>query len=98
MIALSDLLNETRLIYAERRDTLEAQRSALARGDKKARFTPEEVAKRAARLPKIEAIGRGLAALETRRAEVPEWILAAFEGAAEPPSGRRTPERGAAND
>ena len=93
MIGLSDLLNEARLIYAERRDALAAQQLRLMGGDKRARFTPEEIAKRAARLPKIEAMGRGLAALAKRRDEVPEWILKAFEGDSDSSSGRRTPER-----
>ncbi len=94
---LAELLDEARLIYAERRDTLEAQRRAVAGGDKRAKFTFEEISKRQSRLPKIEALGRGIAALEARRAEVPEWILAAFEGASDSPSGRRETERGATN-
>jgi hypothetical protein len=74
------LVDELRLIYAERRDSLEAQRRALALNDRKARFTPEEIHKRASRLPIVEAVGRGLAALQARRDEVPDWILRAFEG------------------
>lgn len=77
---LSLLVDELRLVYAERRDSIEAQRRALALNDRKARFTPEEVHKRAARLPLVEAVGRGLTALQARRDEVPEWILRAFEG------------------
>ena len=77
---LSDLDSEMRLIYAERRDSLEAQRRALALNEKRVRFTAEEIAKRASRLPRVEAIGRGVAALLARRDEVPEWILRAFEG------------------
>jgi len=77
---LAQLDAEMRLIYAERRDSLEAQRRALAQGDKRVRFTAEEIAKRASRLPRIEAIGRGVAELLARRDEVPEWILRAFEG------------------
>ncbi|MBB4199081.1 hypothetical protein CCR94_16415 [Rhodoblastus sphagnicola] len=80
MIALDALVNEMRLTYAERRDRLEAQKAALARGDKRTTFTVEEIAKRRGRLPQLEAVGRGLAALAARRDDVPEWILQAFEG------------------
>ncbi|MGO8738601.1 hypothetical protein [Rhodoblastus sp.] len=77
---LAQLIDEMRLVFAERRDTLEAQRRAVALNDKRARFTPEEISKRARRLPILEAVGRGLARIEARRDEVPGWILKAFEG------------------
>lgn len=80
MIGISELLAEARLIYAERRDSVQAQAVALERNPKAAKFTAEEIQKRRARLPKVEGIGRGLAAIEARRAEVPDWILTAFEG------------------
>jgi len=80
MTGLDDLANELRLTYAERRDRLEAAQAAIVRGDKRAPFTMEEIAKRRARQPRLEAIGRGLVALSQRRDEVPKWILEAFEG------------------
>jgi hypothetical protein len=46
----------------------------------RASFTPEEVSKRAKRLPRLEALAQGMQALAERRAEVPDWILDAFEG------------------
>lgn len=80
MSGLDDLANEMRLTYAERRDRLDAAQAAIVRGDKRVTFTVEEVAKRRSRLPKLEAIGRGLVALQARRDEVPAWVLEAFEG------------------
>lgn len=76
---LADLHDESALTFAERRDALAAQRKALALGDKRARFTAEEIQKRASRLPRLEAIKHGLGALQARRADVPDWILSAFE-------------------
>lgn len=78
---ISDLHDESALTFAERRDALAAQRRALALGDKRAKFTAEEIAKRASRLPRLEAIKHGLGALQARRSDVPDWILNAFEGA-----------------
>lgn len=83
MNTLDALLIEMRLTYAERRDSLQAAQTALVRGDKRAPFTFEEIAKRRGRLPQLEAVGRGLAAVAARRDEVPAWILAAFEGGAD---------------
>jgi len=80
MNTLDALLIEMRLTYAERRDRLEAAQMALVRGDKRAPFTVEEIAKRRGRLPQLEAVGRGLAVIAGRRGEVPAWILEAFEG------------------
>ncbi len=84
MIRLAQLRDEALLVHYERRDGLEAARRRLATGDKKAPFTQEEIAKRWSRLPNLHAISRGLTAMEARRAEVPEWLLTAFEGASEP--------------
>lgn len=81
MIGISGLLDEARLLYAERRDSVQAQKDALLRNPKAAKFTAEEIHKRESRLPKVEGIGRGLAAMAARRDEVPDWILKAFEGA-----------------
>jgi len=83
MITLDALVIEMRLTYAERRDRLQAQQAALARGDKRVTFTVEEIAKRRGRLPQLEAVGRGLAALSARRDEVPAWVIEAFEGGQE---------------
>ena len=78
--SLADLVNELRLSFAERRDRLQAQQAAIARGDKRVTFTLQEISMRRSRLPALEALGRGMAELAARRAEVPEWILQAFEG------------------
>lgn len=94
---LAGLIEEARLIYAERRDTLRQQRLNLASDPRRARFTADEIAKRAKRLETIEALGRALAVLEARREELPDWVLSAFEGGDEPQNGRRTPEQGAEN-
>ncbi len=81
MIRLADLRDEALLVEAERRDSLAQARHALLRNDKRAPFTEAELVKRASRLPRLAAISRGLAALEARADEAPEWIVAAFEGA-----------------
>jgi len=80
MSSLTDLTQEMRLVYAERRDRLNAAQTAIVRGDRRAPFSIEEITKRRSRLPQLVAIGRGLVALQARRHEVPEWILEAFEG------------------
>lgn len=80
MIRLGVLCDEMRLVYAERRDAVANARTALHKGDRRAPFSEAECNKRAGRLPNLAAIGAGLAELERRRTEVPEWLLKAFEG------------------
>jgi hypothetical protein len=77
---LSDLRDEAILTCGERGGSLLQARKALANGDKRAPFTEAEIVKREARLPRLRAIRNGLTALEARRAELPDWVLAAFEG------------------
>lgn len=80
MIPLAELRDEAQLIAAERRDALERQMHALAMRERRVTFTAEEIEKRARRLPRVDALARGVEQLAARREEAPAWILAAFEG------------------
>jgi len=83
MIRLVELRDEALLVYSERRDSLEQQWRALSLKDRRATFTAAEVAKRAARLPRLSALAQGMQALIERRDELPTWVLRAFEEASE---------------
>jgi hypothetical protein len=80
MIRLAELRDEAALVFAERRDSLEQQLTAIARRERNVSFTAAEIEKRSKRLPRLEALASGMAQLEARRADLPDWILAAFEG------------------
>ena len=77
---LSDLRDEAILTLGERSGSLLQARKALANGDKRAPFTDAEIVKREARLPRLRAIREALIEIEKRRADLPDWVLAAFEG------------------